>query len=188
MKTSEYFKIGFKNVKDDEKDYRLLASWYQNPEIYKYLTKKRLNIWDVQDLYKEAVKVNGRHRALFFMYNEEILGVIKYKLFNQHANGFLGIDEELIYEMKVILKDPSEKNIKAMTMALELACYNLEEKNGIDRVLMFPMKDNKAVIKGAKKAGFRKRGTFEDNGSEYLILEYNKMYFANNDPTKKIVI
>ena len=93
MKTSEYFKMGFKNVKDDEKDYRLLASWYQNPEIYKYLTKKRLNIWDVQDLYKEAVKVNGRHRALFFMYNEEILGVIKYKLFNKNENGFIGIYE-----------------------------------------------------------------------------------------------
>lgn len=189
MRAKEYFKLGFRYVRDCDGDYRILAKWYQDPDIYKnFKVDKRLNIWAIQDLYAESVRKNGRHRSLFYSYEGKIVGVITYKLYDQHRDGFLGIDDELIYEMDAILGEMEYLPKNVLRMALEVICFDLEEKNGIDRVVMAVYKENIPVIKQAKKAGFRKCGSFEHNGREMLILEYYKMYFENNDPRKKIVI
>ena len=166
--------IKLKRLSDEEKNYELLAKWYQDVEVYKNFEQRKLSLSDIKNKYYPRTSSDSKVIVYFIYYDDIPVGIIQYKLVSLEDQILYNIRDNNVYEIDIFIGDSSMRHKGIGSKVIDILSSYLFYNNA-SYLIMCPLKTNIKAINCYKKCNFIINGYFDTEDTIGVLNTYYLM-------------
>ena len=171
--------IKLRLLEDTESDYKLLAKWYQEEEIYTHFEQRRLTYDEIVDKYRSRTFENSKMPVYMIEYKDRPVGIVQYKLVNDDDKKLYKIASDKCYEIDIFIGELELYNRGIGRRSINIITNYLFKEKQAQILVMWPLANNLNAIKCYTNCGFTIKSEFytEDtigNLQNYVLMVKQK--------------
>jgi len=164
--------VTLRRLRDAAEEYRRLAAWCRQEEVYRYFEQRVLTDEEIERKYRPRTREDAAVPVFMIEHEGRPVGVVQYQAVCADSDCRRFLPDGNGYEIDIFIGEADERGKGIGRQAVELMAEVLFEEKGADALVMCPLRENVRAVRCYRKCGFEERGVFEAADTVGVRQEY----------------
>ncbi len=164
--------VNLRRLRDEAEEYRRLAAWCRQEEVYRYFEQRMLTDEEIERKYRPRTREDAAVPVFMIEHEGRPVGVIQYRKADADSECRRFVTGGEIFEMDIFIGEADGRGRGLGQRAVELMAEYLFEEKGADALVMCPLRENVRAVRCYLKCGFVEAGRFESADTVGVRQEY----------------
>ena len=153
--------ISFRDLKDEEDEYKKIYNWCKNKYVYEWFEQRILSLDEIKNKYQHKLK-NKKQKVFIIQYNNKDIGLIQIYKFDNNINRKELDLYKNIYEYDLFIGEEEYLSKGIGTNIIKSINEIIYEHYNADAIILRPLKRNIRAITCYKKCNFKSINEYID--------------------------
>ena len=164
--------ISFRDLKDEEEEYKQIYNWCKNKYVYEWFEQRVLSLEEIKNKYQNKLKTK-KQKVYIIQYNNKDIGLIQIYKFENNINIKELDSYKNIYEYDLFIGEEEYLSKWIGNNIIKLINKIIYEEYKADAIILRPFKRNIRAITCYKKCNFKSINEYIDKdtlGNKEIVL------------------